>query len=78
MPAAQKSPPVQTLPSVQPAVLFALVQPLAGKHESSVHALASLQLMAAPGTHWPAAQTSAPPVPVQALLSVQVAVLFAW
>jgi hypothetical protein len=56
LPPEQASPIVQTLPSLQDAVLLLWAQPLLGLHESSVHALLSLQLRLplprqAPPTH---------------------------
>ena len=66
---------VQALPSLQDAVLFVLTQPVAGLHESSVQTLPSLQFGAGPPTQVPPAQVSAV---VQALPSLQDAVLFAW
>ena len=71
-PPEQASPTVHTLPSSQGSVFASFEQPPAGSHRSVVQALPSSQPSAAPGTHWPAAHKS--PF-VQALLSVQVAVL---
>jgi hypothetical protein len=68
------SPVVHALPSLQDAVLFECAQPVAGLHESSVHALPSLQFVAEPPTQAPPAQAS--PV-VHALPSLHAAVLFA-
>ena len=55
LPAAQTSPCVQTLSSVQGAVLSTWTQPLAASQESVVHTSLSSQLRAEPGTHLPAA-----------------------
>jgi hypothetical protein len=56
LPPEQASPIVQTSPSLHDAVLLLWTQPLLGLHESSVHALLSLQLRLplprqAPPTH---------------------------
>ncbi len=67
-PAAQMSPPVQTLPSEHDAMLFTDLQPSAAEQVSSVHPLLSSQLTATPDTHLPAPHLS--PL-VQALLSSQ-------
>jgi hypothetical protein len=61
------SPVVHALPSLHAAVLFVVTQPLAGLHESFVHALPSLQESAAPPTQVPLLHAS--PV-VQALPSL--------
>jgi len=75
LPPEQTSPVVQAFPSLQDAVLFACAQPVAGTHESFVQGLLSSQFSApAPAWQVPPEQTS--PV-VQALLSLQDAVLFA-
>jgi hypothetical protein len=71
-PPAQVSLVVQALLSSQEAVLFALTQPVAGSHESSVHGLLSSQFGAEPPTHAPEAHVS---LVVQALPSSQEAVL---
>jgi len=73
VPAAQVSPVVQALPSLQGAVLLVCVQPVAGLQASSVHTLPSSQLVGPPGTQTPPEQMS--PV-VQALPSLHGAVLF--
>ena len=67
LPAAQASPLVQTLLSVQLPVCGVKTQPVAGSQVSVVHGLPSLQVIAAPGLQAEPAQTS--PL-VQALLSV--------
>ena len=72
-PPLQASPTVQALPSLQGAVLFTCVQPVAGLQASSVQTLPSSQLGAAPGTQEPPLQASPT---VQALPSLQGAVLF--
>jgi hypothetical protein len=64
---------VHAFPSSHGAVLFAWTQPLAGLHESSVHALLSLQFNAGPPAQAPFAHRS--PV-VQALPSLHAFVLF--
>jgi hypothetical protein len=53
VPPAHVSLTVQSLLSVQDAVLLLKVQPLAGLHASSVQTLPSLQLTVAPGMHAP-------------------------
>ena len=53
VPPLHVSPVVQAFPSLQGSVLFALTQPVAGLHESFVHALPSLQLGAGPPTQMP-------------------------
>jgi hypothetical protein len=75
VPPEQVSEVVQALPSLQLAVLFACVQPVAGLQESSVQGFESLQFGAAPPTHAPPEQVSEV---VQALPSLQEAVLFVW
>ena len=72
-PPEQVSGVVQALPSLQEAVLFEWVQPVAGLQLSSVQTFPSSQLGAAPPTHAPAEQVS--PV-VHALSSLQALVLF--
>ena len=72
-PLPQVSPTVQALPSLQGAVLFTCVQPLAGLHPSSVQTFPSLQLGAGPPAQSPPEQAS--PV-VQAFPSLQGSVLF--
>jgi hypothetical protein len=71
VPVWQVSAPLQALPSVHEVPLATLVfwQPVAGTHESLVHALPSLQLGAVPAVHAPLWQVS---TPLQALPSVQV------
>jgi hypothetical protein len=66
---------VQALPSLQEAVLFVKTHPLAGLQLSSVHTLPSLQTRGGPPLHVPPPQVS---LVVQALLSLQEAVLFVW
>lgn len=75
-PALQVSPIVQALPSLHavPLAAGAKTQPVAALHESAVHELLSLHVIAAP-VHVPALQAS--PV-VQALLSLQVVPLAAF
>jgi hypothetical protein len=73
VPPLQASPVVQALPSSHAAELFVWAQPVAGLHESSVHGLLSLQLVAGPPWHVPPPQVS--PV-VHALPSSHGAVLF--
>src|SRR5262249_26559846 len=63
---------VQGFESLQDAVLFVCVQPVAGLHESSVHGFPSSQLRAGPPTQVPPLHVSAV---VQALPSSQDAVL---
>src|SRR5437867_2028532 len=75
LPAAQASFVVQAVPSLQGAVLFACTQPLAGLQESSVQTLPSSQFGGGPPAQLPVAQAS---FVVQALPSLQGAVLFAW
>ncbi len=76
VPATQASLPVQTLPSVQMALLAAWTQaPVTALQESSVQTLPSSQATAAPGTQLPPLHLS--PL-VQPLLSVQTAVLLLW
>jgi hypothetical protein len=75
LPPAQLSAVVQALLSSQESVLFEFTQPLPVSQKSSVHRLASLQLGAGPPTQLPPEQLSAV---VQALLSLQGAVLFAF
>ena len=74
MPPLHVSPVVQTLPSLQGAVLLTCWQPPIGSHESFVHGFPSSQLTAVPGWHVPPPQTS--PF-VQTLPSLHGAVLFA-
>jgi hypothetical protein len=74
-PPLQLSPVVQTLPSLQEAVLLTWAQPLPELHESSVHGLLSLQLSAPLPTQAPPLHTS---VVVQRLLSLHGAVLLLW
>jgi hypothetical protein len=74
-PPEQVSPVVQALPSLQLAVLFVWVQPVAGLQASVVQGLLSLQFAAVPPTQAPPEQVS--PV-VQALPSLQLAVLLVW
>jgi hypothetical protein len=53
--ALQLSPVVQAFPSLHARPTTTVcAQPVAGLHESSVHAFPSLQFAAAPGTHTPA------------------------
>jgi len=70
VPAAQTSPPVQTLPSLQEAVLLLWVQPLAALQLSSVQTLPSSQLIVWPLMQEPPWQVSPE---VQALPSLQTA-----
>jgi hypothetical protein len=58
VPFAQVSPVVHALPSSHAAVLLALTQPVAGRQESSVHGLLSLQSSAGPPPQAPLAQVS--------------------
>jgi hypothetical protein len=71
-PPEQVSLVVQALPSLQGPLLFTCTQPVAEAHESSVHALPSLQSGGAPPTQTPPAQVS---FVVQALPSLQRSVL---
>ena len=57
-PAAQTSPTVQRLLSLQPSVLLTAAQPVVGLQVSVVQRLPSSQVLAAPGSHAPAVQTS--------------------
>jgi hypothetical protein len=59
---------VHALPSSQVAVFDAVVQPLAGLHESSVHTFPSSHARAAPGMQTPPSQTSST---VHSLVSLQ-------
>jgi hypothetical protein len=68
-PETHASPTVQNRPSSQVAVLFPWTHPVPGLHESSVQALPSSQLGAAPPTHVPLSQAS---LVVHAFPSVQV------
>src|SRR5262249_33760444 len=63
---------VQTLLSLHPAEMSVWTHPIAGSHESAVHALPSLQFGAGPPTHAPFLHLSAV---VQALPSLQASVL---
>jgi hypothetical protein len=72
-PALQTSPVVQPLPSSHAAVLLAWTHPVAGLHESSVHALPSSQPSAGPPTQDPPLHVS---IVVHAFPSLQAAVLF--
>jgi hypothetical protein len=74
-PPAHTSPVVHAVPSSHGEVLFALTQPVAELHESSVHGLLSLQSGGTLPTHAPPAHTS---TVVHALPSSQGAVLFAF
>ncbi len=75
MPAAQMSPVVQALPSSQVMVTLLCTQPVTLSQLSAVQGLLSSQLTPLPATHAPPAQMS--PL-VQALPSLQVAVLLLW
>src|SRR6185369_8766330 len=75
VPPPQVSLVVQALLSLQEAVLFAWKHPVAGMHASSVQTLLSLQSGGGPPLHVPPPQVS---FVVQALLSLQEAVLFVW
>ena len=75
VPATQASSTVQTLPSVQAALLAVTVQPVAMSQASSVQGLPSSQLTPLPALHVPSAQTSPT---VQTLPSSHGAVLFLW
>ncbi len=75
LPAAQASPTVHTLPSLQVLLLFSVWQPVAALHESVVHGLPSSQFWFTPGAHTPPEQTS--PI-VHTLPSLHAAVLFAY
>jgi hypothetical protein len=66
---------VQALPSSQGAELFVCTHPVAGLQESSVQPFPSLQFGGAPPTQVPPEQVS---FVVQALPSLQEAVLFVW
>jgi hypothetical protein len=72
MPPAHVSPSVQTLPSLQLAVVFAATQPVLALHESVVHGLPSLQFCSAPAWQAPFAHVSPT---VQTLPSVHAALL---
>ena len=72
VPPAHVSSVVQASPSSHEAVLLVCTQPDAGLHESSVHALSSLQLRAVPPTQVPPSHVSSV---VQALPSLHEAVL---
>ena len=72
VPAEQRSPLVQALPSSHSTVLLVLTQPEAGLQESVVHSLPSSQTSEVPAEQEPPEQVS--PV-VQALLSLQAALL---
>src|SRR5206468_277402 len=74
-PPPQVSLVVQALPSLQEAVLFVWTHPVAGLQESSVQTLPSLQFGGGPPLHDPAPQVS---LVVEALPSLQEAVLFVW
>ena len=58
LPAAQASPTVHTLPSLQVLLLFSVWQPVAALHESVVHGLPSSQFWFTPGAQLLAAQMS--------------------
>ena len=75
LPLAQPSFSVHALPSEQPMVLFANLQPLAGSQLSVVQAFPSSQANAGPPTHAPPLQAS---LVVQALLSTQTEVLLTY
>ena len=72
LPPAHVSPPVQTLPSEQLALLAPCWQPASGSQLSSVQALPSAQFLTPLEVHAPAAHTS---VSVHTLPSLHVAVL---
>jgi len=74
LPAAHISPDVHAFPSSHMAVFGIFAQPVTMLHESSVQLLLSLQLSGVPALHMPPPQTS---LPLQALPSLQGAVLFA-
>ena len=58
LPPEQTSLEVQALPSLQPSVELAKVQPPLGSQLSVVQGLPSLQARSLPGTHWPLAHRS--------------------
>lgn len=74
-PPLQASFVVQAFPSLHEWVLFTCTQPVAGLHVSSVQMFASSQLAGPPAWQLPPPHTSPT---VQALPSLQAAVLFVW